>query len=159
MDYSSAIRCCGNICLVSRWLAMDFRSGSTIPDFRRHVTLYKTLGNHTKLQNEGGPKRGVVSSIAAPNLYSGGPRLESWSGHRLSPMRLFVVSHSSSRKWWDILYIRSLPFHIHIPFSSLFTTILSFHAIYTELLKKVFKILQTFNGENCNFILIRKSIP
>jgi hypothetical protein len=32
-------RCCGNLCLASCWLAMDFRSGSTIPAFRRHVTI------------------------------------------------------------------------------------------------------------------------
>jgi hypothetical protein len=28
-------------CLASRWIAMDFRSGSTIPVFRSHVTTYK----------------------------------------------------------------------------------------------------------------------
>jgi hypothetical protein len=35
MDYSVSIRYSGNVCFVSRWLAMDFRSGSTIPAFRR----------------------------------------------------------------------------------------------------------------------------
>jgi hypothetical protein len=32
--------CCGNMCLASRWLAMDFCSGSAIPAFMRHVTIY-----------------------------------------------------------------------------------------------------------------------
>jgi hypothetical protein len=39
MDYSLSIRCSGNVCLASRWLATDFRSDSTIPAFRHHVTL------------------------------------------------------------------------------------------------------------------------
>jgi hypothetical protein len=43
MDYSASIRCSGNVCLASRWLAMDFRSGSTIPSFRRHVTKFSLV--------------------------------------------------------------------------------------------------------------------
>jgi hypothetical protein len=39
MDYSLSVRCSGNMCLASRWLAMDIHSGSTIPIFRRHVTV------------------------------------------------------------------------------------------------------------------------
>jgi hypothetical protein len=39
MDYSVYIRCSGNVCLASRWLAMDFHSGSTILIFRRHDTI------------------------------------------------------------------------------------------------------------------------
>jgi hypothetical protein len=31
--------CCGKVCLASRWLAMDFRCGSTIPASRRHVII------------------------------------------------------------------------------------------------------------------------
>jgi hypothetical protein len=33
------LSCCGNVCLANRWLAMDFRSGSAIPVFRRNVTV------------------------------------------------------------------------------------------------------------------------
>jgi hypothetical protein len=33
------ILCCGNMCLVSRWLSMDFRSVYAIPAFRHHVTI------------------------------------------------------------------------------------------------------------------------
>jgi hypothetical protein len=40
MDYSVSIRCSGNACLASRWLAVDFCSGSIIPAFRRHVTIH-----------------------------------------------------------------------------------------------------------------------
>jgi hypothetical protein len=36
---SASVRCCGNVCFASRWLATDFRFGSTIPTFRRHVTI------------------------------------------------------------------------------------------------------------------------
>jgi hypothetical protein len=38
MNFRSA-RFCGNVCLASRWLAMDFRYGSAIPAFRSHVTV------------------------------------------------------------------------------------------------------------------------
>jgi hypothetical protein len=37
---NALVRCCGNVCLASRWLAMDFRSSSSIPDFGRHVTIW-----------------------------------------------------------------------------------------------------------------------
>jgi hypothetical protein len=37
---STSVRCCGNVCLGSRWLAMDVRSASTIQAFRRHVTIF-----------------------------------------------------------------------------------------------------------------------
>jgi hypothetical protein len=40
MDYSAAIRCSGNMCLASHWLTLEFRSGSTIPAFRRHITIH-----------------------------------------------------------------------------------------------------------------------
>jgi predicted small integral membrane protein len=40
--HSASILCIGNLCLVSRWLAMDFRSGFTISVFRRHVTIHNT---------------------------------------------------------------------------------------------------------------------
>jgi hypothetical protein len=36
---SMSVRCYGNVCLASRWLAMDFCSGSTIPAFRCRVTI------------------------------------------------------------------------------------------------------------------------
>jgi hypothetical protein len=39
LDYSLSIRCSTNVCFVSLWLAIDFRSGSTISAFRRHVIL------------------------------------------------------------------------------------------------------------------------
>jgi hypothetical protein len=39
MDYSVSIRCSGNACLASRYLAMDF----TITVFRRHETRQKAL--------------------------------------------------------------------------------------------------------------------
>jgi hypothetical protein len=31
---NATVRCCGNVCLTSHWLAMDFHSGSIIPTFR-----------------------------------------------------------------------------------------------------------------------------
>jgi hypothetical protein len=37
---AASVRCCRNVYLASRWLEMDFRFGSTIPAFRRHVTCY-----------------------------------------------------------------------------------------------------------------------
>jgi hypothetical protein len=43
MDYTVSVCCSENVCLASRWLAMDFRSGSTIPAFRRHVTIFYLL--------------------------------------------------------------------------------------------------------------------
>jgi hypothetical protein len=39
MDYSVSIRCRGDVCLTSRWITIDFRSGSTIPAFRLHVIM------------------------------------------------------------------------------------------------------------------------
>jgi hypothetical protein len=39
MDYSMSIRCAGT-CLASRWLAMEFCFGSTLPAFRSHVTTF-----------------------------------------------------------------------------------------------------------------------
>jgi hypothetical protein len=36
---SASVRCYGNVRLASHWLATDIRSGSTIPTFRRHVTI------------------------------------------------------------------------------------------------------------------------
>jgi hypothetical protein len=39
MDYSVTIRFSGNVFLVSRWMTMDFGSGSSIPAFRCHVTM------------------------------------------------------------------------------------------------------------------------
>jgi hypothetical protein len=39
MDYSVYVRCSGNVCLASSWLAMNFHSGSTILAFRHHVTM------------------------------------------------------------------------------------------------------------------------
>jgi hypothetical protein len=36
---SASVRRCGNVCLANRWLAVDLRSSSTIPAFRRHVTV------------------------------------------------------------------------------------------------------------------------
>jgi hypothetical protein len=38
ITYSMSISCSGNVCLASRWLAMDFRFDSTILAFRRHDT-------------------------------------------------------------------------------------------------------------------------
>jgi hypothetical protein len=40
---SASVLCCCNVCFASRWLAVDFRSGSTIPVFRRHVTIWKQI--------------------------------------------------------------------------------------------------------------------
>jgi hypothetical protein len=42
MNYSMSIRCSGNVCLARCWLAVDLRSGSTIPAVRRHVTIENT---------------------------------------------------------------------------------------------------------------------
>jgi hypothetical protein len=42
--------------LASRWLAMDFRSGSTIPAFRRHVRVYKKFDGKTPLMVSTGNK-------------------------------------------------------------------------------------------------------
>jgi hypothetical protein len=47
---SASVRCCGNMCLASRWLVVDFRSGSTVPTFRHHVTIFtiiKITGRYT----------------------------------------------------------------------------------------------------------------
>jgi hypothetical protein len=49
MDYSVSIRCSGNACLANRLLAMDFRSGTTIPAFRRHVTIFYLLHSYCPL--------------------------------------------------------------------------------------------------------------
>jgi hypothetical protein len=43
MDYSEAIRCRGNTSLTNRWLKMYFLCGSTIPAFRRHVTIFSLV--------------------------------------------------------------------------------------------------------------------
>jgi hypothetical protein len=40
MDISVCIRCSGKVCWERLWLAMDLRSGSIIPTFRRHVTIW-----------------------------------------------------------------------------------------------------------------------
>jgi hypothetical protein len=48
MNYSVSIRCSGNEFLASSWLPIDFCSGSTIPAFRRHVTLLKCNKNPGK---------------------------------------------------------------------------------------------------------------
>jgi hypothetical protein len=46
---SACVRCCGKVCLASIWLAMNFRSGSTIPAFRRHIKIRINLSWNTKL--------------------------------------------------------------------------------------------------------------
>jgi hypothetical protein len=43
MYYSVSIRCSGNVCLAGRWLGIDFRSDSSIPAFRRHVTILSSI--------------------------------------------------------------------------------------------------------------------
>jgi hypothetical protein len=56
MNYSMSVRCSGNVCLASRWLAMDFRSGSTIPAFRRDITtLLQKNGSDIPVTDHGGP--------------------------------------------------------------------------------------------------------
>jgi hypothetical protein len=64
-----------------RCLAMDARSDSDIPSFRRNVTIYIC---HTTL-----------------HLYLGGVRFQSLPRHPLSWLRVFVVCFSPLRKCWD----------------------------------------------------------
>jgi hypothetical protein len=50
-------RCSGNVCLATRWLAMDFRFGSTIPAFRRYVnTSIYTQGEEWELMSHLGKR-------------------------------------------------------------------------------------------------------
>jgi hypothetical protein len=54
-------------CLPNRWLAMDFRSGSTIPIFGRHVTIYYHKSYHVPILNRG--NAAPISQVARPPCY------------------------------------------------------------------------------------------
>jgi hypothetical protein len=69
-------------CLPSRCLVMKAYSDSTIPAFRRHVTISKWY------------YRTFWSSSNALDLYSRGVRFESWPGNRLAPNSGFPWSSS-----------------------------------------------------------------
>jgi hypothetical protein len=54
-------------CLPNSWLAMDFRSGSAIPAFRRHVTIYYHKSYHVPILNGG--NEAPMSQVAQPPCY------------------------------------------------------------------------------------------
>jgi hypothetical protein len=44
LSSNGLVHCYGNMCLAIPWLALDFRSGSAIPAFRSHVTVFCHVG-------------------------------------------------------------------------------------------------------------------
>jgi hypothetical protein len=98
IDYSMSILCSGNMCLASRWLRMDFRSGSTIPAFRRHVTMCRS--DHSLiwyaisefiLKDRGKPREISGQLVSVPRFDLGTSRILSKSG---TPLTMGTCVHA-----------------------------------------------------------------
>jgi hypothetical protein len=86
MDFSS-VRWCGNVCLVSRWLAMDYSSGSTVPAFRRHVSIHKCGGTERLYVETVARDRNchAFPSSVLGTFYSFFRKMIFWASHKAGP--------------------------------------------------------------------------